>query len=425
MRRLGLCFLLLLSCLVHLHHPSNSSPSTHEIDGHLETSVQAPGHPNATEASSDVLAVSGATAVRGKPQATDSEGKWDRTKRNSLGNGSKISGNKGSSNARAVPLRRHPTQISGMASDGKLAFSAGRFADDSLRSTSEATEGGSSGAVAIPKQLDPVKGPAPSAVYYFAPPVVSDEPTQGVGATAETSSVSFTPESSLVGKRQSEDPQGHSETALLVGRPLGMSDGGGPATAAGGAAAVQTGETAGGGEKSRKNTTQAAPLTCADLPCGEGQLTCDGPVRGRFLCTCRVGFVLQRWGGEALCVSSSKSSSSRSSSRVQGEGRASQGSKWTVVFAVVGAVIGLLLLSLLVWGGLSWVKTRRASVSKSVKEEFSSLIDQESSFSTRSLNSRRSRHRHSGRQEEEEDSFESQSGDTEDEKEEEAYHLTI
>lgn len=136
---------------------------------------------------------------------------------------------------------------------------------------------------------------------------------------------------------------------------------------------------------------------CEQQPCGEGQLTCKGPIRGHFLCTCKAGYTLQRLEVlQPFCIKSflSRSGSQDGSNSVQ-SGAFSNGHKWIIGWCLVGVCVGIVLLAALIWGAVSIYKARRSTAPKSVKEEFSSLLDDDKS-SVQSVSSRKGNRRSKG-----------------------------
>lgn len=133
---------------------------------------------------------------------------------------------------------------------------------------------------------------------------------------------------------------------------------------------------------------------CEQQPCGEGQLTCKGPIRGHFLCTCKAGYTLHRLEVlQPFCIKSSRSrSSSEDGSNSVQSGAFSKGHKWIIGWCLVGVCVGIVLLVALIWGAVSIYKARRSNAPKSVKEEFSSLLDDDKS-SVQSVSSRKGNRR--------------------------------
>ncbi|CDI80676.1 hypothetical protein, conserved [Eimeria acervulina] len=390
MRRLFARSLLLFFCLLYLHCFSRAYATHPELTGHSEWSLHTPEGPNVSESAVD------AAALPEEPQVTDKGGKWGREMQNAADD---------SSSSKEVTLRQHGPNGSRPALDASSPLpSPPTSGDDSLSGSSEAASPdadaaseASEGAVSTSHPESPEAPEAPpldEAITAANSPVSSGRPAEGADEGLQ---------------QQQLRPVGQWKSAL---QSNGFQGGGG--TLKGGPQGAA--ETAADKEnKENRNTTQAAPLTCADLPCGEGQLTCSGPFRGRFLCICRPGFVLQRTGGQGRCVDSRSSSSTSTSSRsddvlgtgkVQGGGGTSHESKWTILLAILGAGVGVLLLLLLLWGAISWHRIKKDPMPKSVNEEFSSLLDEQSS--TRSSYSYNSRQRR--RNELRWDSFESEAG---------------
>ncbi|CDJ36452.1 LOW QUALITY PROTEIN: uncharacterized protein EMH_0086140 [Eimeria mitis] len=392
MRRLAVCFLALLCCLLHFQYSSGSAATQRELEKQNEASVLAEKGTNSSEAAVDLPAVDAAAGATEKTQVIDGGTKLVRDAQNA---------SDGISSSKEITLGQHAQDTVGHAPDASYA---------------------------PPRNIENHPGGAPEALSASAAEVdgaagiaTSGQSPSSEGAAPAPASPPFPPSGGRIvvgGWRPQQHVKRHDglllKAALLLGGGSGGSVGTGEGRAPGDATA-----SAREAEGSMAAQRAKAPLTCDDLPCGEGQLMCYGPIRGRFVCTCRLGFELHRWGRQAVCVDPRSSSSnggvSRSSrrssagtSRVQGAVGNSKESKWTIVWAVVGAVVGVLLLGLLAWGALSWHRRRKDPVSRSVQEEFSSLLDDQSS--TKSFGLRRGNR---SRRQEEEESLESEAGEPE------------
>ena len=116
-------------------------------------------------------------------------------------------------------------------------------------------------------------------------------------------------------------------------------------------------------------------LTCDDLPCGDGQLTCKGPFRGYFVCTCMPGYLLQRgsqW--QPVCTKNDTAEIiGKPDQTQQGESKNTD-KKWIIAWSIMGSTLGIIVIAATAWGLAVMYRRRKSTASRSVQEEFSSLL---------------------------------------------------
>ncbi|KAL8454448.1 hypothetical protein Emed_000169 [Eimeria media] len=128
---------------------------------------------------------------------------------------------------------------------------------------------------------------------------------------------------------------------------------------------------------------QPRPLTCDDLPCGEGQMTCKAITKGRFSCTCKPGYVLHRdVSVQPMCVKADSAGKvDNDINELFGEEKLHNNNKWAVGWAVFGLLVGGALIAAFVWAAVVFYKRSKSTESRHVQEEFTSLLtDKKSSI---------------------------------------------